>query len=1184
MQRDVTYLMAGGGRSNSLKGLSQWLAIGLGGALLLALLFASMVNAADEGIALSETQIDAADSDGTVTYTVALTGDPAPTDDVTVAIATDNVDAVAIVTDATTDPITTADTLTLTFTMANYTEAQTVTLDVKDDDLDSEGANISHTSSATDTTADALYHELSMPLRVEINDDDVAGITLSSGTDDDAFDPAMDGLELTEGGAAGTYSVVLDNQPAGDVTVAISSDNDDVTLQGADQDTGVHTLTFAADNWETAQTVTVNVTADATTDDETATLTHDVASADDAKFNALADVTVMVEVTDNDSAGVTIDSTAITAALDEGSSATTYTVVLVNEPTDDVTVTIRSDNGDVRVVGPEYNVGQTRTNVLRFTSENHDTAQTVTIVVGTDSNTEDEKATLTHVVASADSNFTSAAIIAAAGDDAVATAEAALDEGEELSDQAEAKARADAEKTQTEALQVALDINDTTAGVKLSESELSIDETDGTATGEYTAVLRAEPSGDVTVKITISGSEDATLDSADANSDDKVQTLTFTDADWDQTQSVTVNVAADATTDDESAMLTHEISSEDDADYNALGDMTVSVAINDDETPDLTIVTDDLATLVEGGDASSYTVRLAEAPLGDVTVTISSDNADVTVDTDADEDGNQNVLTFNDSDAGTAGSWADEQTVMVSAGMDADNADESAKLSHAVASSADANYSNAAIVEAAGDAGVATAEAALNQGEELSDEAEAKARADAEKAKTDALVVTVNVTDNNIGLRISATEVEIDETDTDADDTYTVQLQVAPTHDVVVAISSDDDSVTVNPASLTFTGGADGNWDTAQTVTLTTAADEDNAHESATITHMVSSNDLRYDGLEADSVAVTVSDDEPRIALSATELEIAEPVEGEDGTVTGGSGSFTVKLDAQPANNEANDPAAMVTVTIESDNADVTVDTDAEMEGDQNVLTFTADDWDMEQTVMVAVAADEDTRDEIAAITLAVTGDNSDLYTADGFSETVTVLISEAPEVVEVEVPGPATTVTETVTVPGPSRTRTVTETVTVEVPAPAESNVVGSTGAATATEVNGQVVITRHDGGASLVVNIGGFIRDESLGQTYQVVRRADGAIVRQWVSPNSPLVYQIPWAVVNSQFSVPVGVIGAIPLDDQSGTPGQLVRRFDGGDDRIFSYDGYGWLATRAGHPDLPSSGSLLVRRDGG
>ena len=137
-----------------------------------------------------------------------------------------------------------------------------------------------------------------------------------------------------------------------------------------------------------------------------------------------------------------------------------------------------------------------------------------------------------------------------------------------------------------------------------------------------------------------------------------------------------------------------------------------------------------------------------------------------------------------------------------------------------------------------------------------------------------------------------------------------------------------------------------------------------------------------------------------------------------------------------------------------------------------------------------------------------------------------------------------------------------------VEVPAAA--NVIGMTGSATATEVDGRVLITRHDGGASLVVDLGGFIRDADFGQTYQVVRRADGAIVRQWVSPNSPLVYQIPWAVVNSAFTVPVGVVGSIPLDDMAGAEGQLVRRFDGGDDRIFSYAMGQWRHV----PDIPPS----------
>ena len=173
----------------------------------------------------------------------------------------------------------------------------------------------------------------------------------------------------------------------------------------------------------------------------------------------------------------------------------------------------------------------------------------------------------------------------------------------------------------------------------------------------------------------------------------------------------------------------------------------------------------------------------------------------------------------------------------------------------------------------------------------------------------------------------------------------------------------------------------------------------------------------------------------------------------------------------------------------------------------------------------------------------------------DGDSGTYTLVIT-VPEIetvteeVEVEVPGPTVV-----------HTRTVTRTETVEVEVPAPPNVIGGSMTAMAALVDGRVLITRHDGGPSLVIDIGGFIRDASLGQTYQVVQRMDGMIVRQWVSPNSPLVYQIPWSIVNTQFTVPVGVIMAIPLDDQSGSEGQLVRRFDGsGDDRIFSYAGMG------------------------
>lgn len=85
------------------------------------------------------------------------------------------------------------------------------------------------------------------------------------------------------------------------------------------------------------------------------------------------------------------------------------------------------------------------------------------------------------------------------------------------------------------------------------------------------------------------------------------------------------------------------------------------------------------------------------------------------------------------------------------------------------------------------------------------------------------------------------------------------------------------------------------------------------------------------------------------------------------------------------------------------------------------------------------------------------------------------------------------------------------------------------------------------------------GFLRDGDLGQTYAIVKReSDGLIVRVWVSPTSPLRFLVPWSVVNSQLTLPVDVISALPLDEQYPQPGQLARRFDGGDDRIFYYDG--------------------------
>ena len=138
--------------------------------------------------------------------------------------------------------------------------------------------------------------------------------------------------------------------------------------------------------------------------------------------------------------------------------------------------------------------------------------------------------------------------------------------------------------------------------------------------------------------------------------------------------------------------------------------------------------------------------------------------------------------------------------------------------------------------------------------------------------------------------------------------------------------------------------------------------------------------------------------------------------------------------------------------------------------------------------------------------------------------------------------------------------------------PAPPRSPIIGRTSAATAKEVAGNLlVLQRHDEpGVENYVGVGwisrdghpiiviGFVRDGDLGQTYAVVRReGDGQVVRRWIAPDSPLVYAVPWASVNTEYTFPVGVILAIPLDDQYPWPNMLTRRFDGGDDRILAYD---------------------------
>ena len=149
-------------------------------------------------------------------------------------------------------------------------------------------------------------------------------------------------------------------------------------------------------------------------------------------------------------------------------------------------------------------------------------------------------------------------------------------------------------------------------------------------------------------------------------------------------------------------------------------------------------------------------------------------------------------------------------------------------------------------------------------------------------------ILAVTVTDDDTrGVTFTPPSLTVDEGGTN---TYTVVLDTEPTAAVTVTVNdpTDNADVTAGPASLTFSTS---NWDTAQTVTVSAAEDDDALHDTATVTHTLAGGD--YASFAAPSVAVTVADNEaPGVAVSfgAATYTAAE-----------GSGvTVTVQLSADP--------------------------------------------------------------------------------------------------------------------------------------------------------------------------------------------------------------------------------------------------------------------------------------------
>ncbi len=800
----------------------------------------------------------------------------------------------------------------LTFTAANWNSAQVITVVATEDgDSVDDTATITHAVNGYGSvTAD--------PVTVTVADNDDPGVTIT---------PTA--LTVPEGGTATyTYTVVLTTDPGGMVTITpgIAPGGHDLTL------TPDGALTFTAANWNSAQTITVAATEDADATDDTATITHAV--------NGYGSVTadpVTVTVADNDDPGVTITPTALTVA--EGGTRT-YNVVLDVLPSGNVVITPMWANlGDTAVAtfSPA---------AMTFAPGNWNSAQMVTVTGVEDADAvTDGPVTLTHT--------------AVGGEYGTARSEL---EG------------AVSPATSIDIDSVVVTVAEDDPGVTITPTTLSV--TEG-GSGAYTVVLDALPGGEVTITPGIApDGHDLTLTPGGA--------LTFTAANWNSAQTITVAAAEDGDTVDDAATITHAVTG-----YGSVTADPVTVAVTDTTAPDTAPafaagVAPPARTYTVGAAITALTLPEASGGNGMLTYALAPDAG--TAVPGLAFDANTRIV------SGTPTTMADAVALTYTAG-DADantGASDTATLTFSVtvqpAPAVTISPTTLAVAEGGADTytvvlttapggtvtitpGIAPPghDLTLTPGGALTftaanwNSAQTITVAAAEDGDSvdDAATITHAVTGYG---SVTADPVTVTVTDPDAPDTAPAfaagVVPPARTYTVGAAITA----LTLPPAT-----GGNGALAYALAPAVATAVpglafDANTRIVSGTPTTMAGAVALTYTAGDADAntaasdtatltFSVTVQP-APAVTISPTALTVAEG---------GAPYTYTVVLTTDPG-----DPVT-ITPGIAPDGHDLTLTPGG-------ALTFTAANWNSAQVVTVAAARDDDSVDDAATITHAVTG------------------------------------------------------------------------------------------------------------------------------------------------------------------------------------------------------------------
>ena len=342
--------------------------------------------------------------------------------------------------------------------------------------------------------------------------------------------------------------------------------------------------------------------------------------------------------------------------------------------------------------------------------------------------------------------------------------------------------------------------DDDDAGISVSHAaDLETTEAGGTASFEI--VLDSEPTHSVTIALSSSDASEGALNKA---------SVTFDAGDWDVPQTVIVTGVDDDATDGDIAYsaITAPATSGDPA-YNGRNAADVPLTNLDDDVAGVTVSPTAGLTTTEAGAAAQFTVVLNTMPTHDVSISLASSDAG---------EGVTNVasLTF------TPANWDDAQTVTVT-GIDDSDID-----------------GNVAYVVITG--------ATLSTDDDYDDLAVSN-------------VSLTNLDDDSSGISVSPTS-GLKTTEAGGTAHFSVVLDTQPTHNVTIALASNDPSEGLpSTSSLVFTPA---NWNIPQIVIVTGVddADLDGDRDYTVILGAAASSDAAYAGVNPADVAFTNEDDE----------------------------------------------------------------------------------------------------------------------------------------------------------------------------------------------------------------------------------------------------------------------------------------------------------------------------------